>query len=787
VTGVHTMPLPPAGRRMRRLGAAAGSMALAASLVVSLASAASASTASGSARAGTTQAAAPLASKSPSPTRSPSPTKTPSKTPAPTKSPSPGKSSSPSPSAASGAATKPVSYQGYTFSVPSTWPVISLAAHPQTCVQFDQHAVYLGMPGQNEQCPADGAGPVTAALLIQPAAATQAVSSVDDPVDQQMTVTEPRIQVTATYGSDRALVLQILASASLPEPVSRAPQPAVVSPAAAGPLAMALNSAAASAAASTNASGSGFDACTAPSSANMRAWMRYSPYHVVGIYIGGPTMVCAQPNLTARWVSAQAADGWSFIPVYAGPQAGSLDHPASQGTAAARAAAADAESLGIKPGAVLYDDMEATSCCNSSVLSYTSAWTAELHLLQYKSGFYSSADSFVETVADDFSNPAFDAPDVIFNARYNGVAGTSDPSIPPGAFAYHARIHQYVGGVTQTYGGWTLNIDEDYCDVVVPYGKAESAATVDSGGTVRVFDRFSNLSIYTTDLPKGRSWSKWTDLGGRWPADPAVVSEPGARVQVFAVGTNGHLNVDALSSGKWSGWKDLGGAVQGTPAAVADGSTVRVLVRGTNDAMYAGSMTTAGRWDGFTALGGTWANDAAAVAETNGNVQAFAVGDTGHLYVDTLSGTRWSGWGDLGGGLQGVPAVVEDHSKTVRVFVRGSDDAMFSKTMRLGQKWSGFTDLGGAWRDNPGALAGSSGYVWVFTTGVSTHLYRGELAPGGKFSGWKSLGGSVTGAPAVVQDTKGVLRIYARGTGGNLEETVSSRGWPTDSRGGRLY
>jgi Domain of unknown function (DUF1906) len=58
--------------------------------------------------------------------------------------------------------------------------------------------------------------------------------------------------------------------------------------------------------------GRGFDACTAPSSAAMQAWLA-SPYRAVGVYIGGVNRACTQPNLTAAWVSAQQAAGWHLI------------------------------------------------------------------------------------------------------------------------------------------------------------------------------------------------------------------------------------------------------------------------------------------------------------------------------------------------------------------------------------------------------------------------------------------------------------------------------------------
>jgi hypothetical protein len=62
---------------------------------------------------------------------------------------------------------KQISYLGHQFSVPQAWPVVNLAAHPHACVRFDQHAVYLGTPGAEEDCPGHAVGR-TGALLVQP-------------------------------------------------------------------------------------------------------------------------------------------------------------------------------------------------------------------------------------------------------------------------------------------------------------------------------------------------------------------------------------------------------------------------------------------------------------------------------------------------------------------------------------------------------------------------------------------------------------------------------------------
>ena len=80
------------------------------------------------------------------------------------------------------------------------------------------------------------------------------------------------------------------------------------------------------------------------------------------------------------------------------------------------------------------------------------------------------------------------------------------------------------------------------------------------------------------------------------------------------------------------------------------------------------------------------------IAEANGDVQVFAVGTTGALYVGTQSKTGWSGWSSLGGSNQGTPTVVQDSSGTVRVYVRGGKGALWEDSLASGSTtWSRLT------------------------------------------------------------------------------------------------
>jgi len=318
-----------------------------------------------------------------------------------------------------GAGMKIVHYRGKSVAAPASWPVIRLDRRPRTCVRMDRRAVYLGTPGASQRCPSHAVGRARAILL--------------DP------------------GAER----RARAGASAVSPLPTAPG----APVPGGAV----------------FTGLGFDACTAPSSRSMAAWAD-SPYRAVGVYIGGLNRACSQPNLTARWVAEQVAEGWHLIPTYVGLQAPtsscgscaklSSRAAAAQGRAAAADAVADARAIGMGPGSPIYNDMESytqTVSATNATMKFLEAWTEELHALGYQSGVYSSSSSGIEDLVDRIGT-LYTLPDHIWIANWNGRRSTDDPFVPANAWKLQQRIHQYRGGHDERWGGVSINIDNNYLD-----------------------------------------------------------------------------------------------------------------------------------------------------------------------------------------------------------------------------------------------------------------------------------------------------------------------------------
>lgn len=329
------------------------------------------------------------------------------------------------PAPAADGASRSVRFDGQAVRVPAGWPVFRLDREPGMCVRLDRRAVYLGTPSSQQRCPATAIGRRRAILVEPKTAGASALPSLAR-------------QATASAGGSVF-------------------------------------------------TGLGFDACTAPSSKAMAAW-EDSPYRGVGVYIGGVNRACSQPNLTADWVAEQTEAGWHLIPTYVGLQAPTSacsscakltsSQATAQGAAAAVDAVEEAAAVAMGPGSPIYFDMESysqTSSATAATLAFLEAWTEKLHALGYVSGVYSSSASGIEDLAGQVGS-GYTLPDDIWIANWNGQQNTLDPVVPASAWSPHRRIHQYRGGHNESYGGVTINIDNNYLD-----GETVGSATLVSG------------------------------------------------------------------------------------------------------------------------------------------------------------------------------------------------------------------------------------------------------------------------------------------------------------------
>jgi hypothetical protein len=457
---------------------------------------------------------------------------------------------------------KIVRYAGYTIRVPAAWPVYRLDRDPSRCVRYDRHAVYLGTPGANQQCPAhlvgraatisiQAAGPGSAGpgspgagsgpagpVDVGPAVGTvpQAGASVTrDAQDQEMraSLADPGVSVTGTYAGATGGVLSILRSLRRAGR-SRTSARTTASPGAGGVRAQVMTRSAAALRAThpiqhrhrrahhgrqhrqarkhhtarhhaprhhaprhrarkhrarkhprhprrarprtprLRQALHGFDSCTTPSVAAMQSWRR--AFSAMAVYIGGVEAGCASPNLTAGWVRAVTAMGWSLMPTYVGRQASCSAYSvrirparaAAQGRAAALDAIHQATALGMGRGTPVYYDMEAYRGhrrCRNATMAFLDAWTRTLHALGYTSGVYSSASSGAENLgwAHTVNGHRIAKPDSMWFGLWDNERNVRGlPYLLQSWWRGPRRIKQYEGPHKRTVGGYTLDIDSDW-------------------------------------------------------------------------------------------------------------------------------------------------------------------------------------------------------------------------------------------------------------------------------------------------------------------------------------
>ncbi|HEY3774626.1 MAG TPA: DUF1906 domain-containing protein [Solirubrobacteraceae bacterium] len=495
--------------------------------------------------------------------------------------------------AAASQPTKLVRYDGWSARVPRDWPVFRLGRGSHICVRFNRHAVYLGRPGGAEHCPSHAAGR-TEAILVSPAPRASGADTLSRAgisaapsggAVAQVSHPASHVVVTATWSRDPAAVRAALGVRSVTA-AGRADARAVARMArlhAAGAHADATTTTTTTVPASPATAGEvynglGFDACSAPSTTAMSNWLA-SPFRAIGVYIGGPEMACAQTNLTAAWVSAEATAGWHLIPIYVGLQspsngcgctAISTVSAATQGAAAAQSAVEEAQVLGLGAGNPIYDDMEnytRGTVASQTVLTYLQAWTQELHALGYLSGVYSSELSGVEDLVAE-QGTGYIEPDELWIANWNNQQTTTDAKVPATAWADNQRLHQYLGGHTDNYGGSSINIDSDEIDAATAApGSGALTTTIAAAPSVAIRPQGDGTVQLTPSWTGASGITRWQILAGSSPtALTAELSEPASHKSILTRNGDAYFQVQAMNA---AGQVIGSSGVTATPAHVA--------------------------------------------------------------------------------------------------------------------------------------------------------------------------------------------------------------------------
>jgi len=219
--------------------------------------------------------------------------------------------------------------------------------------------------------------------------------------------------------------------------------------------------------------GKGLDSCTAPSLKQMSAFWKNTPYTYWGIYIGGSTRGCNQPNLTANWVRQVTKQGWALLPIWVGPQnpcqpyqAGHFSKNAKtayvQGKNQAKLAYNALHALGLPDNSPIDYDLEASggrnsAACVTATKYFIQGWVNQLHSPPaQRAGLYTSTcNGFLDQFAT--LNPDLD---FIDGASWDRKPSTMVmPCVSTSHWNSHGRHKQYLGGHNESWNKVRLNVD----------------------------------------------------------------------------------------------------------------------------------------------------------------------------------------------------------------------------------------------------------------------------------------------------------------------------------------
>ena len=350
------------------------------------------------------------------------------------------------------------------------------------------------------------------------------------------------------------------------------------------------------------------------------------------------------------------------------------------------------------------------------------------------------------------------------------------------------RIHQYQGGRNVSYGGDTINIDQDYLDVqrqALAGGSAQaSPAVAQPTGAVSAFFRGVGGQLWRDSFTPGAGWQHPASMGGSLATRPSAVTSVPGTVAVFAKGTDGRLWAAVSQPGH--GWPALRplhmGRLGSRPAAVAQADgVIDVFWRGSADHhLWQAQYNRGHGWGKAHDLGGQLGSAPAPAASGRGTLTVFWQGRDGHLWVIRRQpGHSWSRPASLGmGRLGGAPAATGLASGEVDVFWPAKSHASVWQLSYLpGHGWGTAHNLPAGVSAGPVAVAAPATGVDVFWKGSNGTLWW-TAGHGASWAQPASAGMGVLGsAPFAAGQPGGVANVFWKGSAdGHLWQARYRRG-----------
>ncbi len=320
--------------------------------------------------------------------------------------------------------------------------------------------------------------------------------------------------------------------------------------------------------------GQGFDACEIPTLSKLQAWFNGSPYQSVNLYIGGISRYCNNTALNATYLQQMFNQGWRFIPTWVGPQAPcttfknrfswDTEEAYDQGVDNANQARAKLLELGLTnpdgTGSVVYDDLEYftySATCSAAARAFVQGWSTRLQELGIVSGLYASSSNLNQNKIYNLQPPPYAA----WIAEWYRVPGyRPDVTVwdvdwlDDKYWSHHQRVFQYSGSHDETWGGVTINIDNNVLDglVAAPYGAdlIPPVTTYSEAGTIGISPWYKTpvtVTLNATDNSVGVKHTYYRANLGNWN----LYTEP------VVFNWSGLVTIDYVSVDRVNNWESL--------------------------------------------------------------------------------------------------------------------------------------------------------------------------------------------------------------------------------------
>jgi CHAP domain len=301
-------------------------------------------------------------------------------------------------------------------------------------------------------------------------------------------------------------------------------------------------------------------------------------------------------------------------------------------------------------------------------------------------------------------------------------------------------------------------------------GGAPQAASAQAG-TMDVFWRGNDNSLWTMSYRNGAWAAAPTPLVRNIASDPALVSTPGGRLDAFWKGTDGNIWRDEYTPAGWGGARSLGdGPIDSAPHAIvlSDGS-LQLFWRGRDGNLWTDTGNTT--WTGARFLGdGPLGSDPYPVSIGSGHAEVFWHGHDGNIWYDTNAASLWSGAQYLAVGQAGSdPRVISSAPGIVDVFWVGMDSRLWHAFF-VG-RWYGPEPMSAAGQMSPPTTLSSApglinAYLHPALGNIATLTYRPSVG----WVGPAALGDGPIGSDpaAVVWNATGGTELFWRGLDGGL-------------------